>query len=61
MIGAVVDHHEGLFGHMAFHAQSAIAGLTFVNPLMEMVLIGIVGIRLVTLQTQLIPGFVQLE
>jgi hypothetical protein len=44
VIGPLIDYHVGLFGHVALDAQGTIAGLAFVDLLVEMVVVTVVGL-----------------
>ncbi len=61
VVGAVIDDHERLLGHVAFNAKRAVAGPAVNDTLVEVVSVTVVGIGLVTREAKLITLPVQLQ
>ena len=60
MVGSPIHHHVGLLHHVAFDAQSPVAGFSLVSLLVEVVIVAVVYVCPVALATELIALIVEL-
>ena len=56
-----IDHHVGLFGHVALDAQGAVAGFALVDLLVEVMVVTVVGLAQMTLQTEVVALELELQ
>ena len=50
----LVDHHVGWLGHVAFDAKGSVGGLTLENLFVEMMLGGVISVRPMALQAEVV-------